>query len=59
MLRLSGTSLTEPATLGLRHGVAAQCVFARQPRLFELLFDGRERCRRRRTGSYRYDRWQQ
>ena len=49
MLRLSGTSLTEPATLGLRHGVAAQCVFAHQSGVFELLLDGRERCRRRRV----------
>ena len=51
MLRLSGTSRTEPATLGLRHGVATQGVFAHQSRLFELLLDGRERCRRRRVSS--------
>ncbi len=42
MLRESGASLSEPATLGLRHRFAAQRVLADESRAFELLLNGGE-----------------
>ena len=45
MLGLRGPSLPEPATLGLRHRLAAERVLTHQSGRLELLLDGRERRR--------------
>jgi hypothetical protein len=48
MLRLPGSAVSQPATFGLRHRLTTQRVLTRESRLFESLFDVRERVRRRR-----------
>ncbi len=53
MLRLPGSALSQPTTLGLRHRLTTQRVLTRESRLFESLFDVRERARRRRRALSR------